>query len=282
MDYYLPLLYIGFLLFGLLFGSFLNVVIYRLPIMLERAWNRQARVQLGLDETKEDKQTFNLAYPPSHCPQCQNEIRPWSNIPLLSFLLQKGRCVQCGNPIPWRYPLVELLTGVLFVIAFWHFSWTLNVLAAVLFTLFLIPIIFIDARTQLLPDILTLPLLWLGLLFNISGLFVSLSDAVLGAVVGYVSLWSLYQLFKLLTGKEGMGFGDFKLLSALGAWFGVVSLPIIALLASVIGLVFAVILNIRKGQSMPFGPCLAIAGWIMLIFNTPMMRFVEWWVIGKA
>ena len=273
MDEFSWVFLAGFLLFGLLFGSFLNVVIYRLPLMLERAWTIQARVQLDMSVPDEESKLFTLAYPPSHCPVCKAEIKPWSNIPILSFLLQKGRCAGCHTPISWQYPLVELLTGLLFVAVYWKFGWSLQALGGVLFVLFIVPMIFIDAKTQLLPDILTLPFLWLGLLFNIpENSFVTLPTAVWGAVIGYMSLWIIFQVFKLFTGKEGMGFGDFKLLAALGAWFGAISLPVIALMASVIGLIFAVIMKVGKGQPMPFGPCLAIAGWVMLMFYEPVMQ----------
>ena len=273
MDEFSWVFWAGFLLFGLLFGSFLNVVIYRLPLMLERAWTIQARQQLGMPLSEEDAQPFTLAYPPSHCPVCKAEIKPWSNIPIISFVLQKGRCAGCHTPISWQYPAVELLTGLLFAAVYWRFGWSLQALGGVLFVLFIVPMIFIDAKTQLLPDILTLPFLWLGLLFNIpENSFVTLPAAVWGAVIGYMSLWIIFQVFKLFTGKEGMGFGDFKLLAALGAWFGAISLPAIALMASVIGLIFAVIMKVGKGQPMPFGPCLAIAGWVMLMFYQPVMN----------
>lgn len=273
MDEFSWVFLAGFLLFGLLFGSFLNVVIYRLPLMLERAWTIQARQQLEMPLSEDDAQPFTLAYPPSHCPVCKAEIKPWSNIPIISFLLQKGRCAGCHTPISWQYPAVELLTGLLFVAVYWRFGWSLQALGGVLFVLFIVPMIFIDAKTQLLPDLLTLPFLWLGLLFNIpENSLISLPDAVWGAVIGYMSLWIIFQVFKLFTGKEGMGFGDFKLLAALGAWFGAISLPVIALMASVIGLIFAVIMKVGKGQPMPFGPCLAIAGWIMLMFYHPVMN----------
>lgn len=281
MDEFFGMFLAGFFLFGLLFGSFLNVVIYRLPLMLERAWTLQARSQLGLSVDEKDSKPFTLAYPPSHCPVCKAEIKPWSNIPILSFLLQKGRCAGCHAPISWQYPLVELLTGLLFVAVYWKFGWSLQALAGVIFVLFVVPMFFIDAKTQLLPDILTIPFLWLGLIFNIPAYFTTLSDAVLGAVIGYMSLWIIFQIFRLLTGKEGMGFGDFKLLAALGAWFGVVSLPVLALLASVIGLLFAVILKVSKGQPMPFGPYLVISGLVMLLFQSTILQLIKWWVSGS-
>ncbi|MDO5686021.1 MAG: A24 family peptidase [Neisseria sp.] len=273
-----PLLLAGFFLFGLLFGSFLNVVIYRLPLMMEHAWQQQAREVLKIGDAQASSRPFGLAYPPSHCPSCQTPIKPWSNIPILSFLLQKGRCAHCQAPISWRYPLVELLTGLAFAAIYWHFGWTLAAAGALVFTALVIAMMFIDAQTQLLPDILTLSLLWCGLLINTQGIFTSLPNAVWGAAIGYLSLWLIFQLFKLVTGKEGMGFGDFKLLAALGAWFGVSALPVIVLLSSVVGLIFAMILRIKKGQEMPFGPYLAVSGWLILMFQQPIMQMVAWWM----
>lgn len=273
-----PVLAAGFLLFGLLFGSFLNVVIYRLPLMMERSWKQEARNVLAIETPEAEAESFGLAYPPSHCPSCQTPIKPWSNIPLLSFLLQKGRCAHCRAPISWRYPLVELLTGLAFLAIYWHFGWSLAAAGALIFTTLIIAMIFIDAQTQLLPDILTLPLLWVGLLLNTQNLFTTLPDAVWGAAIGYLSLWLIFQTFKLLTGKEGMGFGDFKLLAALGAWFGVAALPVIVLLSSVVGLLFALAMRVGKGQPMPFGPYLALSGWLVLMFQQPIMQLVTWWM----
>lgn len=273
-----PVLAAGFFLFGLLFGSFLNVVIYRLPLMMEQSWKQEARNVLAIETPEAEAESFSLAYPPSHCPSCQTPIKPWSNIPLVSFLLQKGRCAHCRAPISWRYPLVELLTGLAFLTIYWHFGWSLAAAGALIFTTLIIAMIFIDAQTQLLPDILTLPLLWVGLLLNTQNLFTTLPDAVWGAAIGYLSLWFIFQTFKLLTGKEGMGFGDFKLLAALGAWFGVAALPVIVLLSSVVGLLFALAMRVGKGQPMPFGPYLALSGWLVLMFQQPIMQLVTWWM----
>ncbi len=273
-----PVLAAGFFLFGLLFGSFLNVVIYRLPLMMEQSWKQEARNVLVIETPEAEAESFSLAYPPSHCPSCQTPIKPWSNIPLVSFLLQKGRCAHCRAPISWRYPLVELLTGLAFLTIYWHFGWSLAAAGALIFTTLIIAMIFIDAQTQLLPDILTLPLLWVGLLLNTQNLFTTLPDAVWGAAIGYLSLWLIFQTFKLLTGKEGMGFGDFKLLAALGAWFGVAALPVIVLLSSVVGLLFALAMRVGKGQPMPFGPYLALSGWLVLMFQQPIMQLVTWWM----
>lgn len=270
---------VAFFIFGLLLGSFLNVVIYRLPLILEDGWKREAKSILG-QEIDEETPPFSLAYPPSHCPVCKTPIKPWSNIPIISFLIQKGKCVQCHTPISWQYPLVELLTAILFLLVYLRFGWNWSALFGVAFVGLIIPMIFIDAKHQILPDTLTFSLLWLGLIANTHHTFTMLSDAVWGAILGYMVLWVIYQLFKMITGKEGMGFGDFKLLAALGAWFGVMALPVIALLASVTGLVFAILMKIGKSQPMPFGPYLAIAGWVMLMFQRPIMQGVQWWISG--
>ena len=274
-----PHVFVGLaLVLGLLVGSFLNVVIHRLPIMLTQEWDRQAQLQLGLPEKAETGQRYGLLFPPSQCPKCAHPIKPWRNIPILSFLLLRGRCPHCENPISWRYPLVEALTGVAFALVAWHFGFGWAALGAMILTAFLVAMIFIDAQTQLLPDQLTLPLLWLGLLFNLAHIYTDLPNAVLGAAVGYMALWTLFQVFKLITGKEGMGFGDFKLLAALGAWLGVASLPIIVLMSSLVGLIFALLLRVSKGQAMPFGPYLAISGWLVLMFQQPIMQGVNWWL----
>lgn len=257
---------------GLLVGSFLNVVIHRVPRMLEREWAQQAAEVRGEDAPAADR--YNLIVPRSHCPSCGHRIGALENIPLLSWLLQRGKCTACGASIPARYPIVELATGVLSAIAVWRFGATAEGLGAVVLTCFLIALAFIDLDTQLLPDSMTLPLLWLGLLFNLSGVFVPLPVAVIGAMAGYLSLWSIYWLFKLATGKEGMGYGDFKLLAALGAWFGWTALPAVILLASVVGAAvgIALIVAARHGREVPipFGPYLAGAGLLALYFRGPL------------
>lgn len=265
---------------GLLIGSFLNVVIYRLPLMLERRWAAECvPLQSGNDVPAADA-PFNLLVPASACPQCQAPIRAWQNIPLLSFLLQRGRCGSCGVAISWRYPLVELLGGLLFAGFAWQYGLSFSWLAACFFSVMLLALALIDARTRLLPDDLTLPLLWAGLLFNLHGGQVPLADAVIGAVAGYLSLWSVYWLFKLVTGKEGMGYGDFKLLAALGAWLGWMVLPLIILLSSVLGAIAGLTLMAlsrhEKGQAMPFGPYLAVAGWVAFVWGGAIMR----WYLG--
>lgn len=264
------------MILGLLVGSFLNVVIYRLPIMLDRTWNQAAKQQLGLN--CEQLPTFNLCTPPSRCGQCATRIKPWQNIPLLSWLILRGKCSVCHTKISIRYPLVELLTGVLFGLMVWQYGVTHIGLGACVFTAFVIALTFIDADTQLLPDQLTLPLMWLGLLFNLYTHFIPLNNAVLGAVVGYLSLWTLFHLFKLLTGKEGMGYGDFKMLSAIGAWLGWSVLPIVVFVAALIGIVVAMVKRIGKGEPMAFGPCLAIAGLLVLLFYHQFNHLIYWWL----
>jgi leader peptidase (prepilin peptidase)/N-methyltransferase len=266
---------------SLMVGSFLNVVIYRLPIMMERAWQAEYQSYFSCvaktPEAKPEPEPFNLIKPDSTCPHCQHKIRAWENIPLLSWLYLKGKCSQCKKPISIRYPLVELATGLASLWVAWHFGYSPSAFWAVLFTWLLIALIFIDLDKMLLPDQLTLPLLWLGLLFSLSNPVVSSGDAIIGAVAGYLSLWSVYWVFKLLTGKEGMGYGDFKLLAALGAWVGWQFLPIVILLSSFVGAVIGItMLTLQgkdKGQAIPFGPYLAIAGWITLLYGD--------WIAGQ-
>ncbi|MDR0997055.1 MAG: A24 family peptidase [Zoogloeaceae bacterium] len=255
---------------GLLVGSFLNVVIYRLPKMLERDWQAQCAELRG--ETLPPQPKFNLCVPHSACPNCGHKIGPLENIPVLSWLFLRGKCKGCGQPISPRYPLVELAAGLLAALAGWHFGFGWQAAGAVLLLWTLLALAFIDFDTQLLPDDLTLPLLWLGLLFNLQNAFASsLSSAVIGAVAGYLVLWLVYWSFKLLTGKEGMGYGDFKLLAALGAWLGWEMLPAIILLSdlagSLIGIGLIVLAKRGKNIPIPFGPYLAIAGGIALFLG---------------
>ena len=269
-------LYGSVLLIGLLIGSFLNVVIYRLPVMMKRSWKSDCAECFPEAKLKVDDEVFNLVLPRSHCPQCHHLIGSTENVPVISWLIQKGKCKHCQCKISTRYPAIELLTGLLSLVValFIPFGWAL--LFALIFTWTLIALTFIDVDTMLLPDQLTLPLLWLGLLVNLSGSFVGLSDAVLGAVFGYLSLWSIYWLFKLITGKEGMGYGDFKLLAALGAWFGWQALPIIILLSSfagaILGILMIVLSKDKKSKPMPFGPYLAIAGWVYLLYGVEITQ----------
>ena len=256
-------------------GSFLNVVVYRLPLMLESRWHRDCCELLEIEGQKEPEPPLTLATPNSHCPHCKAPIRPWQNIPVVSYLLLGGKCGNCGTGISFRYPLVEAVTGLLTMALGLYFAASPALLGAMLLTWALIALTLIDIDTQLLPDDITLPLLWLGLLFNLWGTYVPIQDAVIGAMAGYLSLWSVYWVFKLLTGKEGMGYGDFKLLAALGAWLGWGALPMIILLSSLVGAVcgIAVMVFKRRGKDIPipFGPYLAAAGWIALVWGDAIM-----------
>ncbi len=259
---------VGFV--GLLIGSFLNVVIYRLPKMLMRDWRMQAREVLDLPE-QADAEPFNLILPNSSCPHCGHEIKPWENIPLVSWLLLRGKCSGCKEAISIRYPLVELACGLFSAVIAWQFGVSWEALAMLVLTWGLLSMSLIDADHQILPDVLVLPLLWLGLILNSFGFFTSLSDALWGAVIGYMSLWSIFWLFKLITGKEGMGYGDFKLLALIGAWGGWQVLPLTILLSSVLGAVIGIIiLRLQRNgynKPIPFGPYLAAAGWLALIWG---------------
>lgn len=273
-----PLLLITLIgLVGLLFGSFFNVVIYRLPKMMEASWKYECEVLLSDESDAEEvaPPQFNLAVPNSHCPSCNAPVKAWQNIPVLSYVLLRGRCASCKAPIGVRYPLVEFITALLTIFPLLMFGFTSYAFAAILFSWILLILTVIDIDHQLLPDQLTLPLIWLGLLFNSITGSIPLQDAVWGAVAGYLSLWSVFWVFKLLTGKEGMGYGDFKLLAALGAWLGWQFLPLIILLSSVVGAVFGgAVLMLKRSDSstpMPFGPYLAGAGWIALFWGEALI-----------
>jgi len=260
---------------GLLVGSFLNVVIHRLPVMLEHQWKAQCRELLEVAGHVGEEVRFNLVTPRSRCPHCGHSISALENIPVLSYLFLKGRCRACGDPIGVRYPAVELFTGVLSAAVAWHFGFTWAAGAALVLTWSLIALSFIDIDQKLLPDGITLPLLWAGLLVNVPGTFVPLEAAVIGAAAGYLSLWLVYHAFRLLTGKEGMGYGDFKLLGALGAWMGWSMLPVIVILSSLVGAVVGISLIALRRQErsvpIPFGPYLAAAGWIALLWGPQML-----------
>lgn len=272
--------YAFYLIFGLLVGSFLNVVIYRLPKMLERDWQIDAAQVLGTaSETDRVDTPFNLAQPRSQCPGCGTQVKAIDNIPIVSFVLLRGRCGQCQNPISLQYPAIELTTGLVTLFLIHHFGLSSAAVLACLLTYALIALSTIDYRTTLLPDSITLPFLWLGLLANINGTFTDLTSAVVGAMAGYLSLWSVYWGFKLLTGKDGMGFGDFKLLGLLGAWLGWQMLPIIIILSSLAGAIIGlslIALGRDKDHPIPFGPYLAIAGWTALIWGESLTaRYFE-------
>ena len=256
-------------LVGLFVGSFLNVVIHRLPRMMERDWHAQAAELRG--EQAPANERFNLATPRSRCPHCGHQITMLENIPIVSYVVLRGRCAHCGAGISRRYPIVEALSALLSAYAAWHFGFGASALGALLFVWAMVALTFIDLDTQLLPNDITLPLLWLGLAFNLGTTFAELPDAVIGATAGYLALWSVFWLFKLATGKEGMGYGDFKLLAAIGAWLGWQMLPLTILLSSLVGAVVGILLIVvaRHGRNVPipFGPYLAAAGLIALFWG---------------
>ncbi|MGB2131696.1 MAG: prepilin peptidase [Marinobacterium sp.] len=267
---------LGTLTLAMLVGSFMNVVIFRLPVMMQREWDAYVKAESDATHTEEEPQErFNLMTPRSRCGNCGHQIRWYENIPVVSWLILRGRCSGCGTGISFRYPFVELLTGVVSAWLVWQFGFTLEAGLLIALTWALIVLTFIDLDHHLLPDSITLPLLWLGLLINIQGVFVPLQEAVFGAAAGYLVLWSVYWAFKLLTGKEGMGYGDFKLLAALGAWGGYQILPLVILLSSVVGVVLAfALIAFRRHQAqnpLPFGPYLAIAGWIAMVWGDSIM-----------
>lgn len=290
------------LLFGLLIGSFLNVVIYRLPVMLNRDWTEAACEQLNINDEFWQKQpasvaqglrehfglnravsgTFNLMTPPSRCGNCGSAVRPWQNIPVLSWLMLRGKCAGCHTPISIRYPLVELLTGVLFAVMAFKYGWTWYTVGACLFTAYVVAMTFIDADTQLLPDDLTIPLMRWGLLFNLLTSFIPLTQSVWGMLIGYMSLWTLSQTYKLIRGVDGMGAGDFKMLAAIGAWLGAWILPVVIFAAAMVFLVVAIIRGIGKEQPMAYGPCLGVAGWLVFLFYDVVMRGVTAWLTGSG
>ena len=273
---------------GLFVGSFLNVVVYRLPLMMQTTWRRECKEFLQQDSqettqetatesagensgTDQTPQPFNLMVPRSACPSCNSMITAWQNIPVISWLILRGKCGNCKHPISIEYPLVEFLTAILSLAVAYKFGASIQLIFALLFTWSLVSLALIDFHTTLLPDSITLPLLWLGLLISLVPVFVSAPDAIVGAAAGYMILWIVFQTFKLITGKEGMGFGDFKLLAALGAWLGWAKLPLIILLSSltgaIIGIMMMVLFKHQRSQAIPFGPYLAIAGWIALMWG---------------
>jgi len=288
-----PLLYLAIVfVLGLLVGSFLNVVILRLPRMLHRQWQTDCLEyltehhprHLKAGEPPVEADPCNLLTPASRCPHCGHAIRAWENIPVISYLLLKGRCSSCRTPIARRYPIIELASGLLAALTAWQFGVTPLAAFAILLTWALIVLTVIDYDHFYLPDNIVLPMLWLGLLLNSQGLFTDIYSALFGAMVGYLALWSVYQLFKLLTGKEGMGYGDFKLLAMLGAWLGWQMLPAVILLSSVVGAVVGIALILVKkhqaGKPIPFGPYLAAAGWIALLWGPQLNQAYLNWLQG--
>ncbi|MDH3355147.1 MAG: A24 family peptidase [Chromatiales bacterium] len=276
-----PLLFtLSISLLGLLIGSFLNVVIHRLPKMMDSEWRSQCHSFLEIKDPPKVTH-YTLSQPPSHCPKCEHPISAFENIPLISFMLQQGKCRHCGEPISWRYPIIELVSALLSGVIAYHFGITLETLFALPLTWSLIALTVIDLDHQLLPDSITLPFLWLGLLISTQNLFVDMHASIIGAVIGYLSLWSIYWIFKLLTGKEGMGYGDFKLLALFGAWLGWQSLPLILILSAGVGTVVGISLilfkNHQRQQPIPFGPYLASAGWIAMIWGDQITdAYLKW------
>ena len=264
---------------GLLVGSFLNVVIHRLPLIMHREWQQQCHELIGSEVPPAD--TLTLSTPRSRCPHCGHAISALENIPVISYLILRGRCRDCQARISLRYPLIEALTGLLSALVAWHFGFSWACLGALLLSWALVALTFIDIDEQLLPDSITLPLLWLGLFFNLFGSFTDLQSAVIGALAGYLSLWLVFHAFRLVTGKEGMGFGDFKLLAALGAWLGWQFLPVIILLSSLVGAVVGISLVLlrqhQRSQPIPFGPYLAAAGWLALVWGETINQgYLRW------
>ena len=262
-------LFVGIL--GLMVGSFLNVVIYRLPVMMKRDWKKECQEFLELPITDQDAETFNLALPGSRCPKCNTEIKVYQNIPIFSYLFLRGKCANCQTSISLRYPFIEALTGILSVIVAYQLGGQIETLFALLLTWVLVALSGIDFDHQLLPDNITLPMLWLGLFLSLFNVFTDPISSIIGALTGYLILWTIYQLFKLLTGKEGMGYGDFKLLALFGAWLGWQYLPLIILLSSLVGAIIgtSMIIFVQRDKNVPipFGPYLAIAGWIALLWG---------------
>jgi len=261
---------------GLIVGSFLNVVVHRIPQMLMQRWKEDCQELTGQQHLHKPAETFNLIHPRSRCPHCGHVLRAMENIPVVSYLWLQGKCSSCKKPIGIRYPLVELLTSVLTMVVAAHFGYGAHALAAMALTWLLIALTFIDIDHHLLPDIMVLPFLWVGLLLNIYGTYTTLSSAVIGAVAGYLSLWLVFQLFRLVTGKEGMGYGDFKLFALFGAWLGWQYLLLIILISSFLGAVVGIGLIVFQGRDrsrpLPFGPYLALAGWMALLWGEPLIR----------
>jgi leader peptidase (prepilin peptidase)/N-methyltransferase len=267
-------------LLGICIGSFLNVVIYRLPIMLQKTWRNQCLELLGAEcSITPDNSHFNLLHPASHCPKCHNKIPFWTNIPILGYFMIAGKCIKCHVHISLRYPLVELITGLLFVATGFIESEYASLAGALIFVSVVICLILIDFDTFLLPDELTLPLVWLGLLFNLNGSICGgLSNAVIGAMIGYLILWGIYWIFKLITKKEGMGYGDFKFLSAIGAWLGWQNLLSVIIISSLTGILYAIIMRMTgrllPNKPIPFGPFLGVAGLIVFFYGNRLIPLV--------
>ncbi|MGE6451830.1 prepilin peptidase [Shewanella baltica] len=281
-------------IFAATIGSFLNVVIHRFPVMMKREWQQECNQYLqeyhedivkkiGIEQLNKPIDAFpekyNLVVPGSACPKCKTSIKPWHNLPLLGWLMLKGKCAACHAPISARYPIIEFVTGLLIATLAWHFGPSWQFIFASILTFVLVALTGIDLDEMLLPDQMTLPLLWLGLIINLDHTFASPTDAIIGAAAGYLSLWSIFWLFKILTGKEGMGYGDFKLLAVFGAWLGWQMLPLVILLSSLVGAVVGITMivskRLKQGNPIPFGPYIAAAGWIALLFG---QQIVDWYL----
>ncbi|MDZ7767837.1 MAG: A24 family peptidase [Woeseiaceae bacterium] len=286
-----PALYVALIVvLALLIGSFLNVVIHRLPLMMERDWRSQCDELLATPATKLPEGRFDLMVPRSQCPACDAPITALQNVPILSYVLLRGRCANCGTAISARYPAVEALTAVLSGLVAWRFGFGAEAAAAILLTWVLVAVTFIDFDHQIIPDSISLPLVWIGLTLSLfhplqgaSVLFIAPQTAIVGALAGYLSLWSVYHLFRLVTGKEGMGYGDFKLLAALGAWLGWQQLPMIIILSALVGAVLGIALIVVRGRDrnvpMPFGPFLAAAGWLAMMYG---QQIQNWWLASMS
>ncbi|MEI6708581.1 MAG: A24 family peptidase [Methylococcales bacterium] len=271
-----PYLFAGLAgIIGLLVGSFLNVVIYRLPIIMQREWRKDCIEYLQM-EAEEEGEPFNLSLPLSRCPRCQSPIKAYQNIPVISYIFLKGQCANCKNPISLRYPLIEAFTAITSIIVAWHFGYTPQAAFALVLTWVLIALSFIDIDHQLLPDSITLPVLWIGVALSLFDVYTDTQASIIGAIAGYMVLWTIYQGFKLATGKEGMGYGDFKLLALFGAWLGWQTLPLIILLSSLVGAVIGITMIIFAKRDhnipIPFGPYLAAAGWLALLWGNDINR----------
>lgn len=281
-------------IFAATIGSFLNVVIHRFPVMMKREWQQECNQYLqeyhedivkkiGVDSLNKPIDAFpekyNLVVPGSACPKCKTSIKPWHNLPVLGWLMLKGKCAACHAPISARYPIIEFITGLLIATLAWHFGPSWQFVFASILTFVLVALTGIDLDEMLLPDQMTLPLLWLGLIINLNHTFTSPTDAIVGAAAGYLSLWSIFWLFKILTGKEGMGYGDFKLLAVFGAWLGWQMLPLVILLSSLVGAVVGITMivskRLKQGNPIPFGPYIAAAGWIALLFG---QQIIDWYL----
>jgi leader peptidase (prepilin peptidase)/N-methyltransferase len=281
-------------IFAATIGSFLNVVIHRFPVMMKREWQQECNQYLqeyhedivkkiGIEQLNKPIDAFpekyNLVVPGSACPKCKTSIKPWHNLPVLGWLMLKGKCAACHAPISARYPIIEFITGLLIATLAWHFGPSWQFVFASILTFVLVALTGIDLDEMLLPDQMTLPLLWLGLIINLNHTFARPTDAIIGAAAGYLSLWSIFWFFKILTGKEGMGYGDFKLLAVFGAWLGWQMLPLVILLSSLVGAVVGITMivskRLKQGNPIPFGPYIAAAGWIALLFG---QQIVDWYL----